>query len=131
MSLPLTKFESIALTIIITLLTLFPLCLLSLIRRVCYIVNCRFFAASGFPLAQPISGLFHFHRTVFSSQLKTKVGHILVKTTSLRIKLNIDGTPIDSKSHTYPSHSQTSSLLTSSLSLGVRVPHSTQCMRDV
>ena len=36
--------------------------------------------------------------------------------------LNIDGTPISSESHTSPSHSQTSRLLTSSLSLGVPVP---------
>jgi hypothetical protein len=36
--------------------------------------------------------------------------------------LNLDGVPISSKSHTHPSHSQTSHLLTSSLSLGVPVP---------
>ena len=40
-------------------------------------------------------------------------------------------TPIASKSHTHPSHSQTSRLLTSSLSLGVPVPRATQCMRGV
>ena len=39
--------------------------------------------------------------------------------------------PITSKSHTHPSHSQTSRLLTSSLSLGVPVPRTTQCIRDV
>jgi hypothetical protein len=39
----------------------------------------------------------------------------------LRINLNLDGAPIVSKSHTHPSHSQTSRLLTSSLSLGVPV----------
>jgi hypothetical protein len=38
------------------------------------------------------------------------------------ITLNIDVTPTVSKSHTHPSHSQTSRLLTSSLSLGVPVP---------
>ena len=32
--------------------------------------------------------------------------------------LNIDGAPIPSRSHTHPSHSQTSHLLSSSLSLG-------------
>ncbi len=42
-----------------------------------------------------------------------------------------DGSPIISKSHTHPSHSQTSRLLTSSLSLGVPVPRSTQCMWGV
>ena len=37
--------------------------------------------------------------------------------TALRIILNIDGAPVVSRSHTHPSHSQTSCLLTSSLSL--------------
>ena len=36
-----------------------------------------FFAASGVQLAQPTSGLFHFRRAAFSSQLKAKVGNIL------------------------------------------------------
>jgi hypothetical protein len=49
--------------------------------------------------------------------------------TTLRINLNIDGVPITSRTHTHPSHSQTSRLLTSSLSLGVSVPRETQCMR--
>ena len=55
--------------------------------------------------------------------LKSRVGNILAKAAALRINLNLDGTPIASKSHTHPSHSQTSRLLTSSLSLGVPVPH--------
>ena len=41
------------------------------------------------------------------------------------INLNIDGVPIDSRSHTHPSHSQTSRLSTSSLSLGVPVLRAT------
>ncbi len=45
-----------------------------------------------------------------------------------RININLDGAPIASKSHTHPSHSQTSRLLTSSLSLGVSVPRPTQCV---
>ncbi len=36
--------------------------------------------------------------------------------------LNIDGTITPSRSHTHPSHTQNSCLLTSSLSLGVPVP---------
>jgi hypothetical protein len=91
----------------------------------------RFFAASGVQLAQTNSGLFHFLRAAFSSQLKTKVGNTLVKDTDLRLNLNIDGTPITPRTHTHPSHSQTSRLLTSSLSLGVPVPRVTQCIRDV
>ncbi len=75
----------------------------------------RFFATSGVLSAQSDRGF-------FSSMLKSRVGNILAKVTTLRINLNIDGTPIPSKSHTHPSHSQTSLLLTSSLSLGVPVP---------
>ncbi len=75
-------------------------------------------------------GQFHFRHTVFPSHLRAKIVNILGKE-SLRITLNIDGAPIVSRSNTHPSHSQTSRLLTSSLSLGVPVPHTTQCMSDV
>ena len=125
-----------------TLLTLYHLCLLLLVRLGDYIVNLsrllflqahretdRFFAASGVQLAQTNSGLFHFRRAAFSSQLKTKVGSTLAKAAALRINLNIDGAPITSRTHTHPSYSQTSRLLPSSLSLGVPVPRATQCMR--
>jgi hypothetical protein len=88
----------------------------------------RFFAASGVQLAQSDRGHFHYRRAAFSSHLKSKVGNILVKAASLWITLNIDGAPVASKSHTHPSHSQTSRLLTLSLSLGVPVPRATQCM---
>jgi hypothetical protein len=90
----------------------------------------RWFAASGVQLAQTDRDQFHFHRAAFSQQLKRKVGLALVKVSALRINLNLDGAPIASKSHTHPSHSQTSRLLTSSLSLlpGVPVPRPTQCM---
>jgi hypothetical protein len=53
--------------------------------------------------------------------IKSRVSNILTKAATLRINLNLDGAPITSKSHTHPSHSQTSCLLTSSLSLGVPV----------
>jgi hypothetical protein len=59
------------------------------------------------------------------------VGLALAKAAALRININIDGAPIASKSYTHPSHSQTSRLLTSSLSLGVPVPRPTQCVRGV
>ena len=68
--------------------------------------------SSGVQLEQPTSVQFHYRRVAFSSHLKSKVGKILVKTAALRITLNIDGAPIASKSHTHPSHSQTSRLLT-------------------
>ena len=90
----------------------------------------RFFAASGVQSAQSTSG-FHFRRAAFSSMLKSRVGNIIAKASALRVNLNLDWAPIASSSHTHPSYSQTSRLLTSSLSLGVPVPRPTQCMRGV
>ena len=74
------------------------------------------------------SSYFHFRRAAFSGLLKSKCGSIIAKASALRVNLNLDGAPIASNSHTHPSHSQTSRLLTSSLSLGVPVPKPTQCM---
>jgi hypothetical protein len=91
----------------------------------------RFFTVSGVQSTESTSDQFHFLRAVFSQYLKNKVGLGLPKVEALRINLNIDGVPIASKSHTHPSHSPTSRLLTSSLSLGVPVPRPTQCMRVV
>ena len=92
----------------------------------------RFFAASGVQTAQSTSGgLFHYRRAAFSAQLCSKVGSTLVKVAALRVNLNVDGAPITSRTHTHPSHSQTSRLLTSSLSLGVPVPRPTECMQGV
>ena len=88
----------------------------------------RFFAASGVQLAQSDRGQFHYKRAAFLAQLKSRVGQTLAKAAALRITLNLDGAPITSTTHTHPSHSQTSRLLTSSLSLGVPVPRATQCM---
>ena len=85
-------------------------------------------AVSGVQLAQLTSDQFHFRRTAFSSHLKSKVGNILVKDTTLRITLNIDGTTIDSKSHTYPSHSQTSRLIVSVFIFRCSSPSCSQCM---
>ena len=68
----------------------------------------RVFTGSGVHLAQQNRGDFHYRRTVFSSQLNAKTVSILAKASSLRLILNIDGSPILSKSHTHPSHSQTS-----------------------
>jgi hypothetical protein len=77
----------------------------------------RFFGASGVQLAQTDRDQFHFRRAAFSQPLKNKVDLTLVKAEALCINLNLDGAPTASKSHTHPSHSQTSRLLTSSLSL--------------
>ena len=73
------------------------------------------------------SGLFHFRRAAFAQQLKSRVGLALAKAAALRITLKLDGTPMTSKSHTHPSHSETSRLLTS----GIPVPRVTQCIRGM
>jgi hypothetical protein len=88
----------------------------------------RFYGTSGVQLTHSTSAQFHYRHATFSSQFKSKIDSILVKDTVLRITLNIDGTPVESRSHTHPSHEQTSRLLTSSLSFSVPVPHTTQCM---
>jgi hypothetical protein len=135
----------IVLTTTIGLLTLYHLCLLwsstsgrlhGEFVRLLFLQDHRetdrFFATSGVQLAETQRGMFHYRRSAFSSTLKSRVGNILVEVTALRITLNLDGSPIISKSHTHPSHSQTSRLLTSSLSLGIPVPlervGATQCM---
>ena len=140
MRLLLTELENITLIIITIPLTLSPLELLFLVRlggytefvRLLFLQahreTDRFFTNSGVQIAQHHRDQFHYHRTVVSSQLKSKVGNILAKPEALRITVNIDVAPVVSRSHTHPSHSQTSRLLTSSLSLGVPVPLITQCM---
>ena len=92
----------------------------------------RFFEGSGVqPVQHTSGGIFDFKRVAFLTQLKAKVGSSLDKTADIRVNLNIDGAPITSRSHTHPSHSQESRLLTSSLSLGVPVPLTMECMRGV
>ena len=91
----------------------------------------RFFAASGVQPAQSNRGTFHFKRAAFLGQLKGKIGSSLSKVAALCVNLNIDGAPITSHSYTHPSYSQESRLLTSSLSLGVPVPHTTECIRGM
>ena len=90
----------------------------------------RFFAVSGVQSAQSNLGAtcFHFRHAVVLNQFKSKCGLLLTKADDLRVTLNLDGAPIASNSHTHPSHSQTSRLLTSCLSLGVPAPRPTQCM---
>ena len=88
----------------------------------------RFFAAPGVQPVQSNHGTFHYKHTAFLRQLKSKIGSSLAKAAAMRVNLNIDGTPITSRSHTQPSHSQASRLLTSSSSLGVPVPLTMECM---
>ena len=86
-----TKLENITLITITIPLILSPLCLLLLVRLGGYTVNLcafyflqahretdRFFAASEVQLAQHDRDQFHYKRVTFSSQLKSKVGNILV-----------------------------------------------------
>jgi hypothetical protein len=63
----------------------------------------RFFAASEVQLPQHDRGQFHYRHAAFSSQLKSKCGNLLAKAAALPIILNIDGTPVASRSHTHPS----------------------------
>jgi hypothetical protein len=70
----------------------------------------RFFAASGVLSAQSDRGLYHFRRAAVSTHVKSKVGLDLAKAAALRITLNLDWAPIISRTHTHPSHSQTSRL---------------------
>jgi hypothetical protein len=58
----------------------------------------RFFSVSGVQLAQHDRDQFDFRRVVFSSLVKARVGLALAKAAVLRITLNLDGTPITSKS---------------------------------
>ena len=59
----------------------------------------RFLADSGVQDTQHHRDQFHYHRAAGSSQLKSKVDNILTKVDVLRITLNIDGTPVTSRSH--------------------------------
>ena len=91
-----------------------------------------FFVSSGVQFAQTNHDMFRFGRMVFYSQLKSKVGNILSKAATLCINLNKDDSHIPSRSKTHPSHSthsETSRLFSSSLSLRIPYPRSTQCVR--
>ena len=146
MRLPLTRSESIELTIIMTNnppnATSFMPAIASTSGRLhseflrllflpAHWETDRFFAVSRVQLAHSTSGLFDFRRAAVSAQLKSRVGNILAKAADLRVNLNLDGVSITSRTHTHPLRSQTSRLLTSSLSLGVPVPRVIQCMRGV
>jgi hypothetical protein len=139
-----TRSVNIARTIITTHLRLSCLCRLFLERMDVYIVTLSDFYSynligklTSFLQVQEFSQhnqTWELRTSTFASvvlnQIKSKCGLLLAKAATLRVTLNLDGSPITSNSHTHPSHSQTSRLLTSSLSLGVPAPRPTQCMRD-
>ena len=62
----------------------------------------RFFSSWGVQLPQ--SNQFQSRRTVFYSQLKSKVGLILAQAEALRVNLDIDDTHIDSKNRILTPH---------------------------
>ena len=64
-------------------------------------------------------GQCHFRSAAFSSQLERMVGGALERDSTLRVGLGVGGVTIASGSRVRPSHSWTSRLLTSSISLGV------------
>jgi hypothetical protein len=133
MRMSLTEYVNTTLTIRIVPLTLSPLWVIVLVRlRTFTFWMCESFiltVSSGnwqffYNFRSSPSTIWQQHLTsVFSSHLKSKVGNILTKTVTLRINLNIDGSPTDSEEHTHPSHSQTSRVLTSSLCLKVDTHH--------
>ncbi len=138
----LIKYGNIVLTTTIGRRVWYHSCLLLLVQVGGYIVNLLDFYSysligklTAFLQLQKFSWSRHTQvvsstsAARLSSQLQSKVGLALAKAAALRVNLNLDGAPIASKSNTHPSHSQTSRLLTSSLSLGVPVPRPTQCMR--
>ncbi len=68
-----------------------------------------------FELAPTNHDIFHFRRAASYSHLKSKVDNILVKSTAPCVNFNIIVSPIRSRSHIHPSHSQTSSLSSGSV----------------
>jgi hypothetical protein len=138
----LIKYGNIVLTTTTGLRLWYHLYLLLLLRQAGYIVNLldfysyriigkltaflqlQEFSQRNLPVASSTSVARRSHSTS-----KEKLVWLLPRQQPCALILNIDGVSITSKSHTHPSHSQTSRLLTSSLSLGVPVPRPTQCMR--
>jgi hypothetical protein len=124
------KYGSIVLTTTITLPTLYHLCLVLLVRLGGYIANLSDFYS--YRLIGKLTAFLQLQEFSLLKQIvECSIGLTLAKETVLRITLNLDGATIISKSHTHPSHSQTSRLLTSSLSLGIPVPRTTQCIRGM
>ncbi len=136
----LTNLENITPTIIITPLTLSPFCLLLLVRLGGYIVNlCDFYSYRLIGKLTVILQLQEFilrNMTVSSFTTSTRLPHVCHKCgcrqhpyqdvsftyNSKYRRLSYSFTNTHWQHHTDP-HSQTSGLLTSSLSLGVPVPH--------
>ena len=108
-----------------------PLCLILLVRLGGYTVNLwafYFYKLTGKLTATlQLQEFILRNMTVISSTTNVWPSpHSLNrKSATSSVRMYIDGAPVSSRSHTHPSHSQTSRLLTSSLSLGVPVPCTT------
>jgi hypothetical protein len=90
-----------------------------------FILSVSFWASRGFWFDIYIYGYKNHYEVCYTCTIQpVPVPSIGVLLRS-NINLNIDDTPITSRPHTHPSHSQTSLHLTSSVSLGVPVPHTT------
>jgi hypothetical protein len=89
-----------------------------------------FVLVSRMQLAQQYRGNGHFLRVASSSRHKAMVGGALARASALRVGLGVSGATIVPGSCAHPSHSWISSLLTSSLSLGISslLYRATQCM---
>ena len=116
MRLLLKKYANIALIIIIVLIMLSPLYQLFLVRLGVYTVNlCTFYF---YRLIGKLTDFFHlqefiyhnqpFTFTVWYSPHNSSLRLTTSKTAPLWINLNIDGTPVVSRSHTHPLHTQNS-----------------------
>ena len=92
----------------------------SLIGKLTVFLQLQEYSLRNLPVEDSIT--FDVWCSLRTVQVKGKVGSTLAKAEALRVNLNIDGASITSRTHTHPSHSQTSRLLTSPLSLGVPVP---------
>jgi hypothetical protein len=88
-----------------------------------------FFAASEVEIAQYHQDLFRFHRDAAYFKLKSELWNILAKATALRINLNTHCAPVAAHTHTHPSHSQSSRLLFTSLSVGIKMSGQEACGR--
>jgi hypothetical protein len=67
----------------------------------CEVGECPIITSGVQSVQSNIGVFFHFLHTTFSSMLKSRISSILSKTETLRINLNLDGTPITFKSHTH------------------------------
>ncbi len=120
MRFPLTRLENIEMTIITMPLTIISFLsvidstsgrlhsefVILLFLQAHWSGNWPIFASSGVQFEKSTSGLFHFHCATFSSKIKSKVRRTLTKVVVYVLTLTLES--ITSRTHTHPSHSETS-----------------------